>query len=61
MNFLKMLLRPFTKPMAVEIVKTSLDEYQRQLLIHEASAAYHDKMAQYYSEGIVRLGQFQPR
>lgn len=50
-------LNPFRKPDAHELVKTNLEEYRRQLILQEAAAAYHAKMAEYYREGIVRLQQ----
>jgi hypothetical protein len=46
---------PFQKPKANQIIEESLEEYERQLLTHEAAAAYHGKMAEYYREGITRL------
>jgi hypothetical protein len=48
-------LNPFRKPKAEELVKTNLEEYKRQLVVQEAAAAYHTKMAEYYREGIARL------
>lgn len=46
---------PFRKPTALSILKETLDDYERQLLVREAEAAYHSKMAEYYREGIARL------
>lgn len=48
-------LNPFKKPAANEVLKEHLEEYKRQLITQEASAAYHAKMAEYYREGIKRL------
>ena len=45
----------FRKPSALSIAQTNLEEYERQLLVQEASAAYHEKLAAYYREGITRL------
>ncbi len=46
---------PFTKPVATKMVEEHLEEYKRNLVLQEASAAYHTKMAEYYREGISRL------
>lgn len=48
----------FQKPLAQEIVENELKKYARQLLDHQASAAYHKKMTEYYSEGLERLKRF---
>lgn len=45
----------FRKPSALSIAQTNLEEYERHLLVQEASAAYHEKLAAYYREGITRL------
>jgi cell division protein FtsL len=50
----------FTKKPAAQIASDNIEEYQRLQLEHEAAAEYHKKMAQYYSEGIVRLCKFRP-
>ena len=50
----------FAKPSAQEIVETNLEEYERRLLDHQASTAYHKKMSEYYAEGLDRLKKFQP-
>lgn len=55
---IKSLLHLFQKPLAEEIVEHEIEEYQRQLLEHQASAAYHRKMAEYYGEGLERLKRF---
>lgn len=39
----------------MDLVKTNLEDYERLLVIQEAAAAYHFKMAEYYREGIQRL------
>ena len=48
-------INPFYKPAAMDLVKTNLEDYERLLVIQEAAAAYHFKMAEYYREGIQRL------
>ena len=48
-------INPFRKLAAMDIVKTNLEDYERLLVIQEATAAYHFKMAEYYREGIQRL------
>ena len=48
-------INPFHKPAAMDLVKTNLEDYERLLVIQEAAAAYHFKMAEYYREGIQRL------
>ena len=48
-------INPFYTPAAMDIVKTNLEDYERLLVIQEAAAAYHFKMAEYYREGIHRL------
>ena len=45
----------FKKPSAKEIALETHEEYQRLLLEHEAKAAFHGKMTEYYREGIGRL------
>lgn len=45
----------FSTPTAGELAQTSLAEYERSMLIHQATAAYSLKMAEYYKEGIDRL------
>ncbi|EKD22537.1 MAG: hypothetical protein ACD_85C00001G0009 [uncultured bacterium] len=45
-------INPFRKLAAMDIVKTNLEDYERLLVIQEAAAAYHFKMAEYYREGI---------
>lgn len=51
---------PFAKPLAHEIAKDSIEEFQRQYLTHLNSAAYHAKLAEYYREGITSMAAFQP-
>ena len=46
---------PFHKPTAEEVIQKNLEEYARQLVVQEAAAAYHRKLAEFYKEGIVRL------
>lgn len=48
----------FQKPLALEIAENELKDYERKLLDHQASAAYHRKMSEYYSEGLERLKRF---
>lgn len=54
MKYLR-LFNPFHKCSAEEMVQTTLMDYSRELLLAEASAAYHRKMSEFYKEGIVRL------
>jgi hypothetical protein len=49
----------FRKPSAEQLVKEALEEYQRQLINAEATAAYQIKMVEYYRDGIKRLQQKQ--
>ena len=58
MNFLTKIL---AKPPAEQIAGAQQREYERLLLTHQESAAYHQKMAEYYAEGITRLGGFNPK
>lgn len=59
MNFLKKILSPFNPwqdpPTAAELIQENIVEYQRQLVLQEAAAAYHQKMSEYYRESIQRL------
>jgi hypothetical protein len=50
-------LNPFKKPSAAQLAQETLEDYERQLLIQEAAAAYHAKMAEFYREGINRLAK----
>lgn len=59
MNFNLSFLNPFKKPSADKLRKQSLEEYARLLLEQQAAAAYHQKMAEYYAEGITRLNGVQ--
>lgn len=53
-------IQMFSKPSAAEIVENNLEEYQRQLVDHQAATSYHKKMAEYYAEGLERLQRFKP-
>lgn len=46
---------------AATIAEENIKEYERKLLDHEASASYHDKMVEYYKDGITRLSSFNSR
>ena len=48
-------MNPFMKPLASDLINKNLEEYARHLVLEEAAAAYHRKMAEYYREGIERL------
>lgn len=54
MKFIKM-LNPFQQPVAQDIIRANLMEYERSLLQHEAATSYSQKMAEYYRDGIKRL------
>lgn len=47
----------FRKPLASELATKAQEDYARSLFLHEAEAAFHRKMVEYYSEGIKRLQQ----
>ena len=46
---------PFHKPTAAQVAKTTLEDFERNLIVSESDAAYHRKMSEYYREGITRL------
>jgi hypothetical protein len=46
---------PFRKPSVQELKKTQLEESQRQLLLNETAAAYHQKLTEFYREDVIRL------
>ena len=49
------LFNVFSRPLAAEIRRKTIEEYERDLLNSEAAASYHQKMVEYYREGIQRL------
>jgi len=51
-------LNPFKKPQANSVANGKVEEYNLLQLQHQESAAYHEKMAEYYREGIERLKPF---
>ena len=48
----------FKKPSARSIAQIDLEEAERQVLIHSASANYHAKMTDYYKETVQRLTEY---
>lgn len=52
------LFKLFKKPTASVLAVNELEEAQRQLLISQAAAAYHAKMAEYYQETVDRLSGY---
>lgn len=48
----------FKKPSAKSIAQVDLEEAERQVLIHAASANYHTKMSEYYKETVKRLTDY---
>lgn len=48
----------FRKPSAKSMAQDEYEECERQLLKHSAAAAYHAKIAEYYSNSIARLGTY---
>ena len=48
-------LNPFTKPTAQDLARQTLDDAQRQLLLHQSQQEYHAAMAGYYEQMIRRL------
>jgi hypothetical protein len=54
MNTFK-IFNPFHKPVAQDIIRNNLKEYERSLLQHEAATSYSQKMVEYYRDGIKRL------
>ena len=48
----------FKKPSAKSIAQTDLEEAERQVLTHSASASYHTKMSEYYKETVKRLSDY---
>ena len=53
-----MKINVFKKPSAKSIAQMDLEEAERQVLIHSASAGYHAKMADYYKETVQRLAAY---
>ncbi len=51
-------LNIFKKPSAKSIAQVDLEEAERQVLVHRASADYHTKMAEYYAETVRRLSEY---
>lgn len=51
-------LNIFKKPSAKSIAQVDLEEAERQVLVHRASANYHIKMAEYYAETVKRLSDY---
>ncbi len=54
----KELVEMFGKPPAKEIAQHELEESHRQYLKHEAAAAYHAKVSEYYQGNIMRLSTY---
>ena len=54
----KELIQMFSKTPAKTLAQEEYEEAQRQLLKHESAAAYHAKVAEYYSSSIHRLGAY---
>jgi hypothetical protein len=52
------LLNTFKKPNAKQLAQQELEEAQRQFLKHETAAAYNAKVAEYYSETVLRLNTY---
>ena len=50
----------FKKPTALEVAKSSIEEYQLKFLEHEGASAYHAKQAEYFRESITRMASFKP-
>jgi hypothetical protein len=49
---------PFRKPTAKEIAARDLEDARRHLLLEQASAEYHAKMAEYYRGVEERLARY---
>ena len=54
-------INPFRKPTAAQVAKTTLEDFERHLIVAESDAAYHRKMSEFYKEGILRLRQQAPQ
>jgi hypothetical protein len=52
------ILDAFKKPQAKELAQDDLEEAHRQYLKHTAAAAYHAKIAEFYSGSIQRLNMY---
>lgn len=50
--FLSRLLK---KPSAKTLAQQHIEEAEREMLTHEAAAAYHQKLAEYYGDTVRRL------
>ena len=50
----------FTKPAAALMAKETIEDYERELLVSENTAAYNKKLAEFYKEAIQRLRQQHP-
>lgn len=48
-------INPFRKTTAAQLAKTTLEDYERNLIVSESAAAYNRKMTEFYREGISRL------
>lgn len=60
-NFLKKLYHFFfKKPAAALMAKETIEDYERELLVAENTAAYNKKLAEFYKEAIQRLRQQHP-
>lgn len=47
------------KPVPIQtIIENNLEEHERNLINEQAKAAYHEKMAEYYEEEILRLKRY---
>lgn len=49
---------PFKKPTPKQIAQRDLEDAERQLLISQSQAEYHNKMAEYYFDIVKRLGEY---
>lgn len=48
----------FKKPSAKSLAQVDLEEAERQVLVHRASADYHAKMSEYYAKTVKRLSDY---
>ena len=50
-----LMLNPFYKPPATDLMAKMVEDYERHLLDQENATAYHAKMAEYYRESLKRF------
>ncbi len=49
---------PFKKPTPKQIAQRDLEDAERQLLLSQSQAEYHNKMSEYYFDTVKRLSAY---